>query len=284
MNLFSRVILPLLLLIYISIETYLKLNHTSLCEATGCKLAGELLRFNPLYLNYVGIASVFTLVILGYLSLKSKAIEKLFFVALYSAIAFEATILGYQFLVNPEPCIFCMGIFSSLLIIALLSRMKNFIFIVAAALSVFIGLNTLALNKNKSFLTHEGTYLLHSETCPHCKKVKKYLAEHHIQYTPISIKEASVRNFLKFAGFTTIPVLVLKDAQGTRMLEGDHKIISHYEHEDHAHTSEVAPKEQPAQSNSAIGLPADLFKATSEPGCAITITETPDCEKNATAK
>ena len=284
MNLFSRVILPLLLLIYISIETYLKLNHTSLCEATGCKLAGELLRFNPLYLNYLGIASVFTLVILGYLSLKSKAIEKLFFVALYSAIAFEATILGYQFLVNPEPCIFCMGIFSSLLIIALLSRMKNFIFIAAAALSVFIGLNTLALNKNKSFLTHEGTYLLHSETCPHCKKVKKYLAEHHIQYTPISIKEASVRNFLKFAGFTTIPVLVLKDAQGTQMFEGDHKIISHYEHKDNAHTSEAEPKEQPAQSNSAIGLPTDLFKATSEPGCAITITETPDCEKNATAK
>ena len=284
MNFFSRVILPLLLLIYISIETYLKLNHNSLCEATGCKLAGELLRFNPLYLNYVGIASVFTLVILGYLSLKRKAIGKLFFVALYSAIAFEATILGYQFLVNPEPCIFCMGIFSSLLIIALLSRMKNFIFIAAAALSVFIGLNTLALNKNKSFLTQEGTYLLHSETCPHCKKVKKYLAEHHIQYTPISIKEASVRNFLKFAGFTTIPVLVLKDAQGTHMFEGDHKIISHYEQEDNAHTSEAAPKEQPTQSNSAIGLPTDLFKATSEPGCAITITETPDCEKNATSK
>jgi len=284
MNFFSRVLLPLFLFIYIAIETYLKLNHTSLCEATGCKLAGELLRFNPLYLNYLGLGAVFTLLVLGYLSLKSKLIEKLFFMVLYAAIAFEATILGYQFLANPEPCIFCMGIFSSLVLIALLGQPKNFPLIAAIALSIFLGLNTLAITKNKSFLTQEGTYLLHSDTCPHCKKVKNYLAKHNIQYTPISIEEASARSFLKFAGFNTIPVLVLKDAQGVRMFEGDHKIITHYENANNTQSSKTVPKTTPAQQSSTLGLPNDLFSATSEPGCAITITETPDCEKNATSK
>lgn len=282
MNFFSRVLLPLFLFVYIAIETYLKLHKDSLCEATGCKLAGELLRFDPLYLNYLGLGAVFFLLVLGYFSLKSKLIEKLFFMVLYSAIAFEATILGYQFLANPEPCIFCMGIFSTLSLIALLSNIKNFPLIASIALSVFLGLSTLAITKNQSFLTQDATYLLHSDTCPHCKKVKSYLAEHDIKYTPISIEEASVRSFLKFAGFKTIPVLVVKDAKGVHMYEGDHKIISYYEHPKvTTETSNTKEAPTPTEQSSALGLPTDLFKTTSEPGCAITITETPDCESNA---
>jgi len=279
MKLFSRVILPLLLLIYIAVETYLKLHHSSLCDATGCKLAGELLNFKPIYLNYLGLFSVSSMIILGLLSLKNTFFEKLFFALLYGAIAFEATILGYQFLVNPEPCIFCMGIFSSLLLIGLLSHVKNFVLIGSVALSIFVALNTLAFTKNHSFITSNGTYLIHSDTCPHCAKVKNYFKEQHIDYTPISVQEASARNFLKFAGVTSIPVLVTKDATGIRLLVGDHKIIQHYQKPKTQPTS-VTPVQ--TQSNSVLGLPTDLFKATSEPGCAITITETPDCEKNAT--
>jgi len=286
MKLLSRVLLPLLLLIYISIETYLKLNHSSLCEATGCKLAGELLRFDPIYLNYMGIFAISGLLVLGYFSLRHKLIEKLFFMVLYSAIAFEATILGYQFFVNPEPCIFCMGIFSSLLLIALLSHMKNFVFIAAVALSIIIGLSTLAFSKNKSFITANGIYFIHSNSCPHCAKVKSYFKENHIDYTPISVREASARSFLKFAGITSIPVLVTKDKEGISLLVGDHKIIAHYEVKPKvtATSSENTTTNVSSSENSVLGLPTDLFKATSEPGCAITITETPDCEKNATSK
>ena len=281
MNFFSRVVLPLFLFIYIAVETYLKLHHTSLCEETGCKLAGELLRFNPLYLNYLGLSAVFTLLVLGYVSLKSKIMERLFFIVLYAAIAFEATILGYQFLANPEPCIFCLGIFSSLLLIALLSHIRNFFLVAAIALSIFLGLNTLAITKNKVFITQEGTYLIQSETCPHCKKVKAYLAEHHIAYTPISVQEASARSFLKFAGITTIPVLVSKNNKALSLLVGDKKIIAHFEVPD---TEKEAPQTSSSlpQQSSALDLPSDIFSATSEPGCAITVTETPSCEENTT--
>lgn len=282
MKLLSRVLLPLLLLIYIAVETYMKLHHTSLCEATGCKLAGELLRFNPIYLNYLGLVAVSLLVIVGFLSLKKPLFEKLFFTILYGAIAFEATILGYQFLVNPEPCIFCMGIFSSLLLIGILSHPKNFILVGSVALAIFVALNTLAFPKNQSFITANGSYLIHSEGCPHCTKVKNYFKKEGIKYTPISVREASARSFLKFAGISSIPVLITKDSTSITLLVGDHDIIDAYKKE--KEKTAVPPSSNTVEStqSSALGLPTDLFNATSEPGCAITITETPECEKNST--
>jgi len=276
MHFFSRIILPFFLLIYIAIESYLKLHHTSLCGQVGCKLAGELLRFNPMYLNYFGVVSLFFLTIFGYLSLKHKLFETLFFTGLYAAIAFEATIISYQYIVNPEICLFCLGIFSSLLLIALLSHIKYFPFVIAGVLAIFIGLNTLSISKNKSYVTHEGLYLIQSETCGHCKKVKKYFAQHDIKYTAISIKEVNARAFLKFIDISTIPVLLIQKPTGIQILTGDKKILAYFKNP--LPSTEITASITVPQQNSSIGLPSELFNATSEPGCAITVTQTPACE------
>jgi len=282
MRFIARVFLPLLLLGYIATETYLKLQHTSLCGEVGCKLAGELLNFNALYLNYFGLAGVFVLMILGFLSLKNKFYEALFFIGLYGAIAFEATILSYQFVANPEPCIFCLGIFSSLLLIALTSNIKHFAITLATVLAIFVGLNTLAVTKNKTFATEVGNYLIQSETCPHCKKVKAYLAEHNIPYTPISTQEASARSFLKFVGTSSIPVLIIKEKNESRLLTGDKKIIEYFEEKQEPKASTEETVQVPNQSSSlnlgTSGLGTDFLSAgADDEGCAITITETPNC-------
>ena len=198
MRFFARVFLPFLLLGYIAVETYLKSQNSSLCGEVGCKLAGELLKFDPIYLHYFGLVGVFALVILGARSIKSKFYETLYLMVLYAAIVFEATILGYQFLANPEPCIFCFGIFSSLLIIALFSHLKNFFVVLSSVLAIYIALNTLAIPKNKAYVTTPGNYLIQSETCPHCIKVKAYFKDNNISYTSISTKEVNARGFLKF--------------------------------------------------------------------------------------
>jgi glutaredoxin len=280
MRLFSRVFLPFLLLIYIGLETYLKLQHTSLCEATGCQLAGELLRFDPIYLNYFGLLSILALFILGYRSLKSTFFETLFFMVLYAAIAFEATILSYQFIVNPEACLFCLGIFSSLLLIALFTHLERFTVVVVVVLSILLGLSTLAIPQNKSFIKAPGNYLIQSETCSHCKKVKAYFAAQHIEYTPIPSKEINARAFLKFLDLHTIPVLIIKEASGMKLLKGDNQIIAYFE----AQQEEVLAPEvivPPAQS-SALDFPVDFLGAGQDEGCALTITETPSCEEHNT--
>jgi len=281
MRFFSRVFLPFLLLIYIGVETYLKLQHTSLCGEVGCKLAGELLRFNALYLNYLGLAAVFTLIFLGYRSLKSTFFETLFFMVLYAAIAFETTILSYQLIANPEPCLFCLGIWSSLLLIALFSHIKNFAVVIAFTVAILLALSTLTISKNKAFVSAPGFYLIQSETCSHCKKVKKYFTEHDIKYTPISTKEVNARAFLKFVDISTIPVLIMKKESGISLITGDKKIIAHFESQKEADviSSESIPAE--TQSNT-IGLSSDFLSAGGDDGCALTITETPSCDDDNT--
>jgi arsenate reductase-like glutaredoxin family protein len=284
MAIFSRVFLPFLLLAYIATETYMKLQNTSLCGEVGCKLAGELLRFNPLYLNYLGMGAVFTLLVLGYFSLKSKILERLFFIVLYSAIAFETTIIGYQFIANPEPCVFCLGIYSSLLLIAALSHFKRFAAVLAVTLSIFFGLNTLAISKNKAYTVNDGLYLIQSASCGHCKKVKKYFKENDINYTPISVNEVSARSFLKFVNISSIPVAVIKNSTGIRLINGDKDIIAHFDKQQLPQEKSIEmPQALPTTQSSALGLPSDIFSATSEPGCAITITETPACEDENTS-
>lgn len=292
MAFFSRVFLPFLLLGYIATETYLKLQNTSLCGEVGCKLAGELLKFDAIYLNYFGLGGLFFLVLLGYLSLNNKFFSALFFMGLYAAIAFEVTIISYQFIVNPEPCIFCLGIVGSLLLIALFAHVKSFAMVLASILAIFLGLNTLTITKNQAFTTQNGNYLIQSESCPHCKIVKKYFAEHDIKYTPISTQEASARSFLKFVDITSIPVLIMKKPSGITLLTGDKKIISHFETKNAPEVViEVATEglvQAPTQSSSldlsSGGLSTDFLSAgADDEGCAITITETASCEDDNTS-
>jgi len=282
---FSRVFLPFLLLGYIALETYLKFQNTSLCGEVGCTLAGELLKFDPIYLHYFGLVSVFVLVILGARSIKSTFFETLYFMVLYAAIAFEANILGYQFLANPEPCIFCLSVFSSLLVIALFSHPKNFLVILAAILALYIALNTLAIPKNKAYVTQPGNYLIQSETCPHCIKVKAYFKDNNINYTPISTKEVNARAFLKFVDIKSIPVLIMKEKSGISLLKGDQKIIAHFEAQKEPEiTVEVSTDNIPTSTQSAsIGLSSDFLSAGgNDGGCALTVVEEVACDDNKT--
>ncbi|GIU01348.1 hypothetical protein TSL6_18540 [Sulfurovum sp. TSL6] len=282
MRFFSRVFLPFLLFVYIATETYLRLQHTSLCGEVGCALAGELLRFDHIYLNYFGLAGVLSLIISGYLSLKSRWFETLFFTMLYAGIAFETTIIGYQFIANPEPCLFCLSVFSSLLVIALFSQMKYFAVVLATVLSIFLGLNTLTIPQNRSFVTAPGLYLIQSETCSHCKKVKKYFAEHQIAYTPISAKEINARGFLKFVDISTIPVLIIKESSSMTILKGDRKIIAHFDAQRKEEVLKDVTESTLVQS-SALELSSDFLGTGGDAGCTLTITETPSCEEtNAT--
>ncbi|MEA1880056.1 MAG: glutaredoxin domain-containing protein [Campylobacterota bacterium] len=283
MAFFSRVFLPFLLLAYIATETYMKLQHTSLCGEVGCKLAGELLNFDSIYLNYFGMAGVLILIILGLFSLKNAFSKTLFFTVLYAAIAFEATILMYQFIANPEPCIFCLGIFSSLLVIALVSGPKKFLLPLAIVLSIAVALSTLAINKNQSYVIENGTYLIQSETCSHCKKVKSYFADHNIDYKTISAKEVNARSFLKFINIQTIPVLVLKTAHDIKIIQGDKRIIGYYEQKSSivdvsAKTTNTAV---PSSSASYNPMGNDFLTAgANDGGCALTVVEAEPCDTN----
>ncbi|CAA6821341.1 MAG: Unknown protein [uncultured Sulfurovum sp.] len=229
------IVTPLLFLLYIVIETYLKLNASSLCtssqpsEPSGCELAGALLNFDAIYLNYFGILAALTILILGILSYKKIIPEILFFVVLISSVLFETIMLGYQYFASPEMCKFCMGIYAFLIITLFLASRKYFLLTIPAIISLVIALSWLAIPQSTTFVKKDGTYLLQSESCPHCKKVKDYMKENNIDYTKIDIGKIEAQHFATFLNFKTIPILITKEGKNIKIINGDKDIIASYE-------------------------------------------------------
>ncbi len=229
------IVTPLLFLLYVAGETYLKLNASSLCasdkasEPTGCELAGALLNFDAIYLNYIGILAAFTILVLGILSYKKIIPEILFFIVLISSLLFETIMLGYQYFVSPAMCTFCMGIYAFLVITLLLSSRKYFLATVPAVIAVLMALTFLAIPKSAPFVEKDGTYLLQSESCPHCKKVKNYMNDNNIDFQKINIEQIEAQNFATFLNFKSIPILIVKEGKNITIINGDKNIIDSYE-------------------------------------------------------
>jgi len=270
MRFFSRVILPLIMFVYVGIETYLKIQKSSMCSSTGCTLAEELLRYSSLYLNYFGMIGGVAIAIFGYLSLRkdrdNSLREVLFFVTLYSAIAFESIMIGYQIIANPEPCSFCMGVYAQLLLIALLSSWRYLLYAVPAIVALFISLASLAVPQNRAIITTDGNYLIYSKSCPHCENVKSYFKKSSIAYTPLSIKDVNTRVLIKQLGITQVPVLVIRQQNSTQILKGDHSIIEHFEH-----------STPPANSSTSDTEKGSIYDSSDNGGCEASIFAEPSC-------
>ncbi len=268
----KRVILPLALFIYIAIETYLKLHQSSLCDQTGCKLAGELLRFKPIYLNYLGLFATSILILTGWLSKKSHLADRLFWITLMGALAFEATMIGYQYFANPALCLFCLGVFSGLLLITLFNAPKKILFAIVPIVAIFTALSTLSIAKNQSFITKDGNYLIYSATCPHCQKVKKFLASEDINYTPLPITEPSTQKAIKYLGISKIPIWIQKHGVNRVIFVGDKAIITHLKTKPKDTAQETSQKdENPASTQSVFNLNTDT-------GCSASVIEEVKCK------
>jgi len=223
------IVAPLLFLLYIVGETYLKLNHSSLCASDGCALADALLNFDSIYLNYFGMLAALTILILGILSYKKTIPEILFFIVVISSLLFETIMLGYQYFASPEMCKFCMGIYAFLVVILLLSSRKYFAMAVPAVISVVMALSFLAIPNASPFVSKDGTYLLQSDSCAHCKKVKTYLNDNNIEFTKIDIGNIEAQHFATFLNFKSIPILITKEGKNIKIINGDKSIIESFE-------------------------------------------------------
>jgi glutaredoxin len=169
------------------------------------------------------------IVIVGILSYSKRISEKLFFVVVVSSLLFETIMLGYQYFASPEMCKFCMGVYTFLVIITLLSSKKYFLMVIPAVISLIVSLSFLAIPKSASFVTKSGNYLIQSPSCPHCKKVKIYLKDNDINFTKLNIDDIEARNFATFLNFKTIPILVIKDGKNVNIINGDKNIIKFFD-------------------------------------------------------
>ena len=261
MKIVVRVLLPIFLLVYISYETLLKLNNSSLCEASGCQLAAQLLRFDAIYLNFIGIFGLTLLAVVGFKSLKNDSFTKIFNILLYSALTFEATLFLFQIIVNGEPCIFCLGVVTSLLAIAILNNKESTFIPISTVASIFLALNLLTIPTNSPTITATGNYLIES---PSCEKVKHYFNDNNIEYTPISIHNPNSVMFLKFLNISSVPALIIKDNSTTQITIGKNEIISLFKED----------STEPILSNASV-MDDNFLTQGGNDGCAIAIVPKP---------
>jgi glutaredoxin len=137
--------------------------------------------------------------------------------------------LGYQYFASPEMCKFCMGIYAFLVAIMLTASFRHFVVTAMGIVSVLMALSFLAIPNAKPYILEDGNYLLQSESCPHCAKVKKYMKENYISYTKIDIEDIEAQHFATFLNFKTIPILITKEGKNIKIINGDKDIIDAYE-------------------------------------------------------
>jgi len=273
----SFIFLPILFFLYVSGETYLKLNHSSLCASTGCKLADSLLLFDSIYLNYIGMLAGLGILIAGILAYKKVIHTNLFYIVVGSSLLFETIMLGYQYFASPEMCKFCMGVYTFLIVIMITASFRHFIVAMMGAVSVFMALSFLAIPQSKPYVLEDGNYLLQSATCPHCKKVKEYMKENYIEFKKIDIEKIEAQHFATFLNFKTIPILVTKKGSHINIINGDKDIIESYK------SSEKSDTESGVTIEESVSIDS-TFNVVAEEGCGFanlnTLTEKEsDCTK-----
>ncbi len=277
------VFLPLLFMVYIAIDTYLKINHSSLCHTKGCELAAGLIDINAIYLNILGIFDAFIILSFGFLTYKKYIDKKYFYFILLLSIVFETIMIGYQYFASPELCKFCLGVYTFLLLITLFTLYENILLFIGVISVIFMALYILAIPKQTPFILIDNVnYLIQSPTCPHCIKVKKFLRKNDIPFRQINITSIEARNFLKFLNFNTIPVLVKKNASKVQIINGDKDIIEFFESNNkltlNNDKNRVEKVKLEDKAYDKIVSNTSLLDSTSEgSGCEVSIFEKPAC-------
>lgn len=214
------------------------------------------------------MAGAVAIALFGFLSLKREGFEKLFYITLYAAIAFEAIMIGYQVIANPEPCSFCMGVYGQLLFIAFMSNWRYLLYALPAIMALFVSLAALAIPQNKTLFAENGTYLIYSDNCPHCTNVKKLFAEKEIEHTLVSVRDTTVVAFIKRLDISQIPVLVIKKDNINTVLKGDKSIIKYF-------TENKNTEQEPVAQDSS---PSQIYNSDDE-GCSASILSDSGCSE-----
>jgi arsenate reductase-like glutaredoxin family protein len=227
-------------------------------------MADLLLKFDSIYLNYFGTWFAFVLVLTGWSAYKGEIEKRYFYLLIFVALVFETIMLGYQYFASPEMCMFCMGVYAFLLVMMLLASPRHFVMVLPIIGAVLLALSFLAIPKQKPFVIKNGTYLIHSESCSHCKRVKKYFKEHDISYEKIDIANVEAKNFSTFLNLPSIPTMIIKDGKSMKVISGDSFIIDYFDIQ-----NKPSVKSIKKESSEPINVDALYQNSSDEEGCGI---------------
>lgn len=267
---------------------YLILVGEELCVGGGCALVGKLTRIPPQLFNLFGAAVFASAGILALTVRKtgSQTLRFLLCALLTAAWAAEGVLFAYQWHVASAWCSYCLVILAVVAALNVLLCGRAALFgaaAFAASAVIFSLLSFTPFNKtlaDGTYAVKAGSggptlYLLFSENCPHCREVEEVLAgldRCTVNYNPVDPVTRDILPDLAHSstydtrinsgaaallGFNQIPLLIVEEETGLRIIEGAGPIIGYLQ----AACGEIAPSEDSGHSEMSL-VPED-------DGCAI---------------
>ena len=241
-------------------------SGSSFCINDSCKTAEELTIISPLYLNLLGLL-FFQTVYWGFRYAKRWSLNGFdpLGLILFSGLAFESALVAYQVFVTHTLCVYCILIFVNVILLNLLHSRRQMatavalLSAIAFSFSILIFSTTGAFSKSYSLKAAayalkscskptKEVYLIFSTDCPHCRNVIDILNNCNscdLYLNPINEIDSSEfsdlkriptfapdinRQILSVLGIESIPVLVVKSAEGYRFIRGEKPIIDYVRH------------------------------------------------------
>ncbi len=238
---------------------FLVIGREGLCLNEGCKIVDSFPKLPPLYFNIAGCLYFLTLFWCFLKGRKGSEYWHQFAkLLLLAGIASEAVLLFFQYSIVSAFCSYCLIVFSFILLLNILSGLKQLfasMVIFAAVFAILFSLELRAVSSSDISLDagsyaqigeesdHSSLYLFFSETCAHCEKVIAAIDADNIcniRFNPIDrIDHFSLSGsrqfseydpginlgFLKSLNIKEIPVLVVTDREGAMVLKGESRII-----------------------------------------------------------
>ncbi|WP_457575811.1 hypothetical protein [Desulfomarina sp.] len=231
-------------------------GNKGICLNDGCAVVDSFTRVSPFYFN---LAGCLYFLFLSWCFLQVRKKRELFHIlarfVLFGGIAAEGVLVFFQYTVVSTFCSYCLIVCSAIVLLTVLSGVRQVVGGGVLFFSVFLALSSLDFNTSAGVSLDEGScaqvpgekskpslYLFFSETCPHCENVIAVMGEKrscNIRFNPIDkVKRFSFPgssrlpeydplvnvNFLKNLDITEIPVLIVREQEKIQIFEGESRI------------------------------------------------------------
>jgi len=203
--LYTTLAVALLAALALSVESYMQLQGTSLCQTSACEVVGKYLQISEQILVAAGAGFFWILTILFFFAHRyPKQIGIYPFLILAVAMAFDGGLIGFQFFTIKQKCFLCLATASVLILVTFLyciARKKTLIFF--TCLLAWIGgfsangiidmpdpsgaykqmaFYQRTAEQNEQHPAIKKTFVFSME-CPHCMEIIKELAEKNPKHT-----------------------------------------------------------------------------------------------------
>ena len=260
--------------LFVITEIVMQSYGKSLCYTEGCKLVSQQVRFGDISILLIGL---FTFALLTFFSVQSlyrgrNNVERYSNILLVASLASEGFFAGYQVFSIHRACLFCLIIFSLIVILGilrLLSGEREMLAGFAALAAVFSMLYLiLPVSKVVQLPTDNRLILFYSKDCRHCTAIMKELEEKKIPVTHLQAVEYA--DFLKSMAIESVPTLYVNDPNQKLFLTGTDAIRRYLL----ACAATTKPAERPRQRTKSGKKTAS--PKTNDPGLTLDIVSQPD--------